>query len=287
MNGILLINKPIDFTSRDVVNKVSKILNIKKIGHTGTLDPIATGLLVLTIGNATKVSELITGYNKEYIATFKLGIETDTLDITGNITNTLDKEISKEELITTINKFKGNIIQEVPKYSAVKIDGKKLYEYARANIDIELPKREVTIFELELLDCSNEIKIRCLVSKGTYVRSLIRDIGRDLNTYATMTSLIRTKQGNFNIEDSYTIDDIENNKYKVISLTDYFKDYKRIDIDETLYQVIKNGNKIENTIKLKNEYLCIYYNNELIAIYKEDINDNTKLKPYKMIKTTW
>lgn len=279
MNGIILVDKPKDFTSRDVVNIVSKKLKTKKIGHTGTLDPLATGLLILTIGKGTKISELITSDIKEYIATFKFGIKTDTLDITGNIIDNEYKKISKQDLLNTLNKFKGTYLQEVPIYSAVKVDGKKLYEYARNNEEVNLPKKEVTIYELELLEFEEKIKIRCLVSKGTYIRSLIRDIGQDLGTYATMTSLIRTKQGNFNLMDSYTIDDINNDKYKLIPLEDYFKDYPKIDVDDTLYKKVKNGNKIENIYNIK-DLVSIYYNEKLIAIYKKN---NLELKPYKML----
>ena len=279
MNGILLINKPIDYTSRDVVNKVSKILNTKKIGHTGTLDPIATGLLVLTIGNATKVSELITGYNKEYIVTFKFGMETDTLDITGNKLFESNNQVNKEVLLEVLKKYKGKVIQEVPKYSAIKIDGKKLYEYARNNIDIELPKREINIYELELLEYSDEIKLRCKVSKGTYIRSLIRDIGRELNTYATMTSLIRTKQGDFNLKNSFTIQDIENNKYKIISLNDFFCNYDKIYVDDIEYRKVINGNKIKDIYEIK-KFVAIYHDDLLLAIYEKE---DDYLKPYKML----
>ena len=279
MNGILLINKPKDFTSRDVVNKVSKILNTKKIGHTGTLDPLATGLLILTVGKATKISELITNDTKEYIASFKFGIETDTLDITGNIKKTNNIDIQKEELIKILNQYIGTYLQEVPIYSAVKVNGKKLYEYARKNEEVILPKKEVTIYELELLEYKEEVTIRCLVSKGTYIRSLIRDIGIGLETYATMTSLIRTKQGNFNLINSYTIEDIENNNYTILSMNEYFKDYPRIDIDESLYKKIVNGNKIDNIYDIT-DLVAIYYNNILLAIYKAEDN---LLKPYKML----
>lgn len=281
MNGFLVINKPINFTSRDVVNKVSKLLNTKKVGHTGTLDPIATGVLILTIGNATKLSELITDFDKEYIATFKLGIETDTLDITGNIINSSNNKITNEDLIRVLNKYKGNIIQEVPKYSAVKVKGKKLYEYARNNIEVELPKRNITIHEIELLEHNDEIKIRCLVSKGTYIRSLIRDIGRDLNIFATMTSLVRTKQGRFNLDDSVNLDNIDN---KIISIEDYFSDKFKIELNDDQYKKVINGNKIENVYNIKDDYFYLYYNNQLIAIYMIDSNDNL-IKPYKMIKT--
>lgn len=279
MDGIILVDKPKDFTSRDVVNVVSKKLNTKKIGHTGTLDPLATGLLILTIGKATKISELITSDIKDYIATFKFGIKTDTLDITGNIIKNEYKKIEKKDLINTLKKYNGTYLQEVPLYSAVKVNGKKLYEYARKNEEVTLPKKEVIIYELDLLEFEEEIKIKCLVSKGTYIRSLIRDIGLDLGTYATMTSLIRTKQGNFNLIDSYSIEDIKNDKYNLIPLEDYFKDYPKIDIDDILYKKVKNGNKIDNIYNIK-DLVSIYYNKKLIAIYKQN---NLELKPYKML----
>ena len=181
MDDILLINKPKGVTSRAVVNEVSHLLNIKKIGHTGILDPIATGVLVLCIGKATKIASLITDYDKEYIAEVILGIETDTLDIEGKIVKEETvKDITKEKVIEVLNSFIGDIKQEVPKYSAIKIKGKKLYQYARNNIDVDLPTRIVSIYKLKLIDdlkyIDNKVifKIFCHVSKGTYIRSLIR-----------------------------------------------------------------------------------------------------------------
>ena len=156
MNGILLVNKPAGITSRDVVNKVGKILGTKKIGHTGTLDPMATGVLVLCIGSATKLVEILTSTNKEYEAEMILGISTDTYDITGNILEDSKVIKSKEDVNKAISSMKGTCLQEVPIYSAVKIDGKKLYEYARENKEIELPKREVTISSIDLLDIKEE-----------------------------------------------------------------------------------------------------------------------------------
>lgn len=169
-NGILIVNKPKNYTSRDVVNKVGKILKTKKIGHTGTLDPIATGVLVLTIGKATKLTDVITANDKEYIAKAKFGIETDTLDNTGNILNDIKINFSKEEIETVLKSFIGSYNQQVPIYSAVKINGKKLYEYARNNETIELPKRKVEIKQIKLLDFEQDngkiyIKFSCLVSK--------------------------------------------------------------------------------------------------------------------------
>ena len=173
MNGILLINKPIDFTSRDVVNKLTKILKTKKIGHTGTLDPIATGVLVICVGNTTKLCELLTSEYKEYVATIKLGIKTDTLDTTGNIIEEKEYNVNEEQIKEVLNSFLGTSIQTTPIYSAVKVNGKKLYEYAREGKEVELPKREINITHIELISFKDdEIKFKTTVSNGTYIRAL-------------------------------------------------------------------------------------------------------------------
>lgn len=282
MNGVIIVDKEKDYTSRDVVNIVSKLLNTKQIGHTGTLDPIATGVLVLTIGKATKLSEIITSEYKEYIATVKLGILTDTLDVTGNIIKEEYKSISKDKILNILNSYNKTYMQEVPIYSAVKINGKKLYQYARNNEKIELPKREVTIENIELLDFNNdEFTFKCRVSKGTYIRSLIKDICEDLNTIGVMKELRRIKQGNFDIKDSYTLEDIKNNNYKIINIEDCLKDFKTIIVDNELD--ILNGKILDNIynepILFKNK------NNELLSLYKIYEKDTTKIKPWKMFKT--
>ena len=281
MNGIIVVNKPKGITSRDVVNKVCKILNTKKVGHTGTLDPIASGTLVLCIGNATKLVEELTSYDKEYIATVKLGVLTDTLDTTGKVLKTQNTELKKEELIKVLNSFIGTYKQEVPIYSAVKINGKKLYEYARCNIDVTLPKRSVTIHDIELLDFNKDnYKFRVKVSKGTYIRSLIKDINDKLNVIGSMEDLIRTKQGMFSLDISYTLDNIENKEYKLISIEEVLKNYNTFTIDEALYKKIKNGAIIDNTYNA--DKIVFKYNNKVIAIYKKYDKDHNKLKPYKM-----
>lgn len=281
MNGLIVVNKPINYTSRDVVNQVSKILKTKKIGHTGTLDPIATGVLVLTVGKATKISEIITSEEKEYIAEAILGIETDTLDIAGDISKDEKTNFNKEEITSILNSFIGTYNQQVPIYSAVKINGKKLYEYARNNEEVKLPSREVEIKEIELIDVKEEnnhtvIKFRCLVSKGTYIRSLIRDIAYKLNTVGVMKSLIRTKQGNFSIKDSYTIEDIQNNNYKTISIMDALNDCHKVIVDEKLKFKIVNGQILDN---IYNKEYVLFVDTDVIALYK---NIDGKLKPFKM-----
>lgn len=286
MDGIVLINKEKNCTSRDVVNQVSKILKTKKIGHTGTLDPIATGVLVLCIGKATKLVEVITSYDKEYEAEVILGIKTDTKDITGKILKEEKAIISKENIEECLKKMIGTYNQTVPIYSAVKINGKKLYEYARNNEEIKLPKRKVTIKELKLIsDITYEkektkFKIKCHVSKGTYIRSLIEDIATNLNTIGTMENLKRTKQGNFQITSANTIQDIENNKFKIYPIEEILEKFYKIEMTDDLYFKIKNGSIIKNNYN--HDIVAFTKNDKVIAIYKEYSKDKTLLKPWKM-----
>ena len=278
MDGIIIIDKEKNMTSRDVVNKVSKILGTKKIGHTGTLDPLATGVLVLCVGKATKLVDLITGYDKEYIAKVCLGTLTDTLDITGNIIKEKETNITKEEIENALKSFIPGYEQEVPIYSAVKINGKKLYEYARNGETVELPKRYIKINSIDLIsdieykNGKTYFSFITNVSKGTYIRSLINDIGKKLNTYGTMLELRRTKQGNFKIEDSSNI-----NEPKIIKIGEILKDYYKVEIEGDLYKKISNGVKIKNE---ENKDIVVFtHNKEVIAIYKKE---NEYLKTYKM-----
>lgn len=278
MDQLLVVNKPEGFTSRDVINKLSKILNTKKIGHTGTLDPIATGVLVCLTGKYTKLVDLLTALDKEYVAEIKLGIKTDTGDITGNVIDTSNKVILKNDILDVIKKFPKKYLQTVPKYSAVKIDGKKLYEYARENIDIELPKREVNIYNLELISFNDDIiKIKTKVSKGTYIRSLIEDICDMLGTVGCMKSLVRTYQGVFGIDEAYTLEDIKNNNYKSKNIHE-FLDYPCINVEKCNLKTVLNGGKISNIYNIKDKVIMIY-NNKDLAIYEVD---GKTLKPYVM-----
>ena len=265
---VLYINKPKDITSFDVVNKISKLFGIKRVGHTGTLDPLATGVMLITIGKATKIVELLTAKDKEYIASFELGYKTDTYDNTGNI---LDKKEIPENInmIDTLNSFKKTYLQEVPIYSAIKVNGKKLYEYARENKDVELPKKEVTIKEIELLETKNNTyTIKTLVSKGTYIRSLINDIGLSLNTYATMTSLERVKQGLISIDDTNTLEDIENNNFTIHKIEDVL-DYPIIEVDSLLEKNISNGMKINDNWNINDKVIFKNKENKLLGIYEK------------------
>ena len=277
MNGLLVVNKPKNYTSRDVVNVLNKVFNTKAIGHIGTLDPLATGVLVCLIGKYTKLNNLLTMHNKEYIVDFKLGILTDTLDATGRVLDTSNNFIKKEKLVRALKKFKKTYMQEVPMYSAVKVNGRKLYDYARHDEEVVPPKKRVTIYDIELLDYEyDDVKIRCTVSKGTYIRALIRDICQYLKTYGVMTGLVRTKINDFKIEDAYTLDEIRNGNYKLLSLED-FLDFKVIDLDEDNLNRIKNGNIYCDR---ENDYVLFKYLNEDIALYYR-INEE-ELKPLIM-----
>lgn len=278
MDQLIVVNKPEGYTSRDVVNKLSKILNTKKIGHTGTLDPIATGVLVCLTGKYTKLVDLLTALDKEYVAEIKLGIKTDTGDITGNVIDTSNKVILKNDILDVIKKFPKKYLQTVPKYSAVKINGKKLYEYARENIEIELPKREVNIYNLELISFNDDIiKIKTKVSKGTYIRSLIEDICEMLGTVGSMKSLVRTYQGIFGIDEAFTLEDIENNNFIGKNIHE-FLDYPCINVEECNLKTVLNGGKISNIYNIKDKVIMMY-NNKDLAIYEVD---GETLKPYVM-----
>lgn len=287
MNGIIIVNKPYGYTSRDVVNILCKKFKTKRIGHTGTLDPIATGVLILCIGSATKLVEALTSDDKEYIATVEIGTLTDTLDNTGNVIKEEKTNLNVNQIKKALEKMQGVYEQEVPIYSAVKINGKKLYEYAREGIKVDLPKRMVNIKSLELI---NNIKyennkttfqIRCHVSKGTYIRSLVNDIAHELGTVGTMTSLNRVKQGIFNISDAYTLEDIENDNYKLLSIKEALSNVKQVIVSGEVLFKIKNGTRLENIYHSDKVLFLDEFDNE-IALYKTLNNDDKILKVYKM-----
>lgn len=286
MDNIIVVNKDKDYTSRDVVNVIGKIFNTKKVGHTGTLDPLATGVLIVCMNKALKVVDLITASDKEYIAKVVLGIDTDTLDITGNIINECKTNVDVDMVKSVLNSFIGKSIQEVPKYSAVKVNGKKLYEYARNGIDVELPKREIQIFDIELIsdidiiDGHQEFSFRVKVSKGTYIRSLIRDIGIKLGCFACMKELTRTKQGKFSIDESYTLNDIKNGNYKLLNIKDVI-DIEKVVVSDNMLFKIKNG-MILDKFFISDKALILDNNGNEIGIYKTYNKDSNKVKPDKI-----
>ena len=277
---IINVCKEKNMTSRDVVNIISKHLHNKKVGHTGTLDPLATGVLLVCTDRDTKLVDILTSKTKEYIATMRLGIQTDTGDITGNIIKKASFRVNKEQIIQTLNSFLGQSTQTVPIYSAVKINGKKLYEYARNGKEVTLPTREITVSNIELLDFhDNLIKFKVTVSKGTYIRSLIEDIAKKLETVATMEDLVRTKQGSYKIEDSYTLDDIKNDNYKSIPLKTVLQDYPSYELNANEYFKVKNGSKM--SLNLDDKIVTLLYNNKPIALYKKE---NDIYRVYKMLE---
>lgn len=286
MDKILVVNKDNGYTSRDVVNIIGKHFNTKKIGHTGTLDPIATGVLVICMGKSLKVVDLITSYDKEYIARVVLGIDTDTLDITGNRSRDEVSNVTKDMVVDVLNSFLGKSIQEVPKYSAIKVNGKKLYEYARNGISVSLPKREINIYDIELLgdidilDNHQEFSFRVRVSKGTYIRSLIRDIGIKLGTCAVMKELTRTKQGKFCIENAYAIEEIKNDNYELLNISNVV-DIPMVTVSDELLFKIKNGMVLDKFFDDEKVLILDNLGNE-IGIYKVYDKDNSKVKPDKI-----
>ena len=278
MDGILLINKEPNMTSRDVVNKVCHLLNTKKVGHTGTLDPMATGVLVLAINKGLKIVNEITALDKEYEAEITLGINTDTLDITGKTLDTKEVNVTNEDIDRVLKTFIGDYDMEVPLYSAIKINGKKLYEYARNNEEVEVPIHKVKVYELvrtnDIKD--NKFSIRCKVSKGTYIRSLVRDISKELGTVGVMSKLNRTKQGKFDIKNCYTLKDIEDGNYKLLDIKDVL-DLPVVEVPDSIYNKVINGNKIDNTFDY--DKFIFEKDNKIIAIYEKD---NDLLRPLHM-----
>lgn len=261
MDGILIVNKEAGMTSHDVVFKLRKILGIKKIGHSGTLDPNATGVLVVLIGKATKILPYIEDIDKEYIATLQLGKKTLSDDIWDT---TLEiKEVTPinnfEELLQS---FKGKIKQLPPMISSIKINGKKLYEYARNNEEVERPLRDVEIYDIACLD-ENELKFKVHCSSGTYIRSLCVDIAKKSGNLGCMSSLVRSKVGRFSLEDAYTLEEIAKGNYQLYTMYEmlaHYPSYEYANIED-----IKNGKKV----RIDSEYdeLLITHEKEVVAIY--------------------
>ena len=285
MEGIIIVNKPKGITSFDVIRKLKKILKTKKIGHTGTLDPLATGVMLVCVGRATKLASDLEAKDKIYIADFDIGYATDTYDIEGKKIAENIIEVSKENLKQSIKKFIGNIKQIPPMYSAIKIDGNKLYHLARKGIEVERPKRDVTIEYINLLDFKdNKVKIETKVSKGCYIRSLIYDIGQDLGSYATMTALQRKQVGDYSLENSYSLEQIEkmvlNNDFKFLKTIEEMFSYDKYSLQtEKELTLYKNGNTVKIKENLENKRYRIYFQNEFVGL--ANIENNNLLKGYK------
>ena len=280
MNGVLVVNKPKEFTSFDVVALVRKLSGQRKIGHTGTLDPNATGVLPLLLGNATKAQDIIINHDKEYEAEFRLGFTSDTLDVWGNVRECSDKKISREDIEKIIPDFTGKIQQIPPMFSAVQKDGKRLYDLARQGIEVEREKRAVTIERLELLGFDEKtqtgrLSVSC--SKGTYIRTLIDDIGEKLGTYAVMTKLRRTLACGYGIDEAIPLDELRALKesqgikavQKLIKPTEtVFAPYRAVYVSAAQAKRFKNGGGLDagRTVLAKMNK----QNGEIFRVYERD-----------------
>ncbi|HSH34990.1 tRNA pseudouridine(55) synthase TruB [Schnuerera sp.] len=270
MNGTINLFKPKGITSHDAVSKMRKILGIRKIGHTGTLDPNATGVLPLCIGRGTRISEYLLDVDKEYIGELTLGIATDTQDIDGKVINYSTNKVNEATIYKVFNEFIGEIDQIPPMYSALKQGGKKLYELAREGKIVERPSRKVRIYDLKIYDIFDSKKIIFYVkcSRGTYIRTLCHDIGEKLGTYGYMSYLIRTGVGDFNIQHSYSLDfirSLDKNGLKSIicPIGDSIGHIASLQVEDKYYNALING----NIIPMHNNILESYQFNKPIRIY--------------------
>lgn len=282
INGILVVDKDKGMTSADVVYHLRKALHIRKIGHAGTLDPDVTGVLPIAIGQATKLIELMHTQNKKYVGTAILGYATDSYDISGKVLKSqkLTDPIAKEEIEQQMQKFVGQIEQVPPIYSAVRVNGKHLYEYAREGIEVERPKRQVQIFAYDTMsepvfDSKTgfqefDFQIEC--SKGTYVRSLVNDLGTRLRVPAVMKTLRRTASSGFTIDQAVKLDQIIAHPDEVTNFIQpidaFFKDYETCDLTNGQWLKVKNGNSIP--LKTNAKKVALRYNNSVKAIYQKD-----------------
>lgn len=249
MNGIINVYKEAGYTSHDVVAKLRGICRQKKIGHTGTLDPQATGVLPVCLGNATRVCDLLTGQDKEYVAELLLGVETDTQDTTGQVLRERPVEAAREQIEEAVSGFLGAYSQIPPMYSALKVNGRRLYELARAGKEVERQAREVIIHQLEILEWSLPVvKIRVACSKGTYIRTLCADIGETLGCGGTMKSLLRTRVGSFSVEQALTLGELEalwqagRQEEAVLPVDGIFREAAALHVKEEFRRLLENGN---------------------------------------------
>lgn len=281
MDGFIIVNKPKDMTSHDVCNILRGVLKTKKVGHSGTLDPLATGVLVVGVGKATKLLNYLENHDKTYVAEALFGLQTDSYDILGNILNTdsnsnpTDSQIDEKLLI-----LKEKKTQIPPIYSAIKVNGKKLYDYAKNGEEVEILPRNINIHSLirvsNIMD--RRVKIEVKADKGFYVRSLINDLGLLLDTYAVMSDLTRTQAGNYDITMSQTIEEIRNFGPKIYSIEDTFSYLKSIEVNDYIAKLVRNGVILDDRQFSDNEMFKIYNNGKLIAIY-EPFDD----KKYKLV----
>ena len=254
MNGILCVNKPQGYTSFDVVARIRGMSKTKKVGHSGTLDPMATGVLPVFIGSATKACDMLSNDDKEYVASFALGMTSDTLDSTGTILSKKQSDVNKDRLLSVLEGFKGEITQIPPMYSAVKVNGKRLYDLARQGKEVKREPRKITVYELELLSFDEDLqegKLRISCSKGTYIRSIIDDVGKELGVGGIMTGLVRTKACGFSLADCASLEQIQewtsNDELKehLFATDSVFSHLPKIKLNSVQSFKFKNGVKLD------------------------------------------
>ncbi|QAT40206.1 tRNA pseudouridine(55) synthase TruB [Clostridium sp. JN-9] len=289
MNGVINVYKPVGCTSFDVVAALKKICNTGKVGHTGTLDPLASGVLPVCIGKATKIVDYIMEDIKIYKTQLKLGITTDTYDLEGKVTSSKDVDVNDEEILKVIKKYLGQTSQIPPMYSAIKVNGKKLYDLARAGIEIERKGRLITIYDIYDISISLpyvNFVVKC--SKGTYIRSLCYDIGRDLNCGAVMTKLERIRSGIFSIENSINIQSLnaENVGDYLISIENALEKYKKINLDKRFKKLLINGVKMNDPALIdnvdENVIYRVYSDNDFIGL---GLRTSKEFKIIKLLNT--
>ena len=296
MNGLIVLNKPLNISSHDAVFKVKNILKEKKVGHTGTLDPLASGILIICVGSATKLSQYLTTDTKSYRAKIMLGLSTKTYDLEGEIEQECDVNIQEDLIDKTIESFIGKSMQYPPLYSAIKKDGKKLYEYALKGEEVEVEPREIEVFSAKRISPityeNNKVlfEVDFNVSKGTYIRSIASDFGKKIGVPSVLAGLVRHECSGFTLEDACTLEDVAQNNFNLISPLDALKDYLFVS-DENSINKAKNGMKISyryikdlyNDTPLK---FVVTDNEKLIAIYKLSFNEELKTSYYKA-DTVW
>ncbi len=272
--GFLNINKPKGMTSHDVVANVRRLTGIRQIGHTGTLDPFAEGVLPICIGKATRLIEYLED-DKAYLATVQFGSNTDTYDIDGSVTETFDKKVTRQEIEDVLDNFRGEIEQFPPIYSAIKVNGKKLYEYARNGEEVEIKPRKVTIEKLELVNFDEnaqtaQLEVKC--SKGTYIRSIAFDIGKKLGAGAHLSALVRTQAGRFTLDNSITLQKLVFDEVKMHLINPIEAlPLKQLEVEASDLARIKNGVAIRKENCPNNEFLLLTHENNICAIgFSED-----------------
>ena len=293
MDGIINVYKVKGMTSHDVVNKIRRIFNTKQVGHTGTLDPNAEGVLVICLNAATKLVQFLEADSKKYQAELIIGIATDTYDITGKILEKKENPVvTYEKVKEVIESFKGPQLQKPPLYSAIKVNGKKLYDYALKNQEVEVASRKIEIFNIKVLDDNLQqkgdyysLRFEVSVSKGTYIRSLCHDIGEKLNIPCTMGDLLRTRSGAFKIDDAKTLEEIEQGDYSIKGLVDSLSEIDKIDVSNNpdLIYKITNGMKLSlKTFNQKYQRIAFIEDNKLLAVY--EFHEEETYKYYKAVR---